>query len=736
MGSELNKMLKAGLVNRVRRNLANLEFHLAGQHDQASHGNWAGEGDEPSPSSSAKTIRGEHYGPDQLKEIAKWGRKTGALKPGEFFKGKKKGEVIARWQEAQNAAAKVNTPKVAEKTGNLIFGEKANPWILATGPYKVTVDGQTYDTSEMAFHAAKTDDPVKKALIANAQARPGKEDTPRERSLTAKLMSKVKPGEEYIDANGVKRIAKKSSTGVDGILTAEEWEAWTAKDPVKVRTEIERAKFDQNTVGGEHYQGEGHDLKKLLIETGDAVIREPHAIGGDTWGYNKETGANGFGDLLMGLRDEYNGNKPVDRASESRANSDFAKWARSKGKPVLAEYIKNHPESLQENGLPGNITGQESTGYQRIDEPAKRDSEYLKKGEIPVMVKASNGRWYRKDYFYFPKAYDPESVRKESQEANTAVQGDPLLRDQKGTEAVMRKPRGIRDKFKELWANTPENERKAISNYMENSTAINSRVAESRAGKPLSKADRETVDALESALSNAPKFREPVTLWRGFDLNPGNKSHKELLDKIYALGEKPNQSESEKEALYTKFILDTVRRTPRFLNSPGLTSTSLDPKVAVGFANNQQQVPQSEKKAVFERNKYQVIVGGGPFDGVDFGQFGGVLIKINNATRGAYVAPNGTGLKPPARKGKTRGKSESAATGDLRSQEEVILPTNSELRPTGVVRNVRIGSKRYVVVEAEQVFPHGEGVRTVRTPEGAAFYGLPIGSPIVADKEA
>lgn len=38
---DYDKLRRAGLVNRVRRNLANFEFHLAGQHDQKSHGNWA-----------------------------------------------------------------------------------------------------------------------------------------------------------------------------------------------------------------------------------------------------------------------------------------------------------------------------------------------------------------------------------------------------------------------------------------------------------------------------------------------------------------------------------------------------------------------------------------------------------------------------------------------------------------------------------------------------------------------
>jgi ribA/ribD-fused uncharacterized protein len=117
----------------------------------------------------------------------------------------------------------------------------------------VELGGVKYPTVEHAFQAAKTTDPVERAKI-----------------LAAKTPSEAK------------RIGKT-------VTLRKDWD----KKKLEVMEKALRAKFEQNP-----------ELKKKLINTGDADLIEGNDWGDRFWGQVNGTGQNNLGKLLMKIRNE------------------------------------------------------------------------------------------------------------------------------------------------------------------------------------------------------------------------------------------------------------------------------------------------------------------------------------------------------------------------------------------------------------------------------------------------
>jgi len=113
--------------------------------------------------------------------------------------------------------------------------------------------GVHWATSEHYYQAAKTDDPIRKAMISVAPS-PGK--------------------------------AKALGAGIQG----DNWHDIS----IDIMRKALRFKFDQN-----------EDIKQKLLETGDAVLIEGNNWGDDFWGQVNGKGLNMLGKLLMELRNEY-----------------------------------------------------------------------------------------------------------------------------------------------------------------------------------------------------------------------------------------------------------------------------------------------------------------------------------------------------------------------------------------------------------------------------------------------
>lgn len=119
---------------------------------------------------------------------------------------------------------------------------------------EVMFEGKKYPTSEHAFQAAKTLDPVKRKEIA------------------------VLP-----TPSAAKRAGRK-------LRLRDDWE----RVKIGVMEQILRDKFDRHP-----------HLKKVLLATGDRELREGNDWGDKFWGVVGNTGRNELGKCLMRLRSEY-----------------------------------------------------------------------------------------------------------------------------------------------------------------------------------------------------------------------------------------------------------------------------------------------------------------------------------------------------------------------------------------------------------------------------------------------
>lgn len=124
-------------------------------------------------------------------------------------------------------------------------------WLSNFWHCNVTWEGETYKSSEAAYQAAKTLDPVKRSMFENVTA----------------------------------GMAKKMGNNLD---LRPDWEE--VKD--SLMEEIVCLKFSQN-----------NNLMKKLIDTGDAEIIEGNWWGDTYWGVCKGEGQNKLGKILMKLRD-------------------------------------------------------------------------------------------------------------------------------------------------------------------------------------------------------------------------------------------------------------------------------------------------------------------------------------------------------------------------------------------------------------------------------------------------
>ena len=127
-----------------------------------------------------------------------------------------------------------------------------NYWLSNFYHCDVTYEGQLYRSSEGAYQAAKTLDPIKRSVFEN------------------------------VSAGMSKRMGRKLELRAD-------WEE--VKDDVM--RDILRCKFDQNP-----------KLKQQLIATGDKKLVEGNHWGDTYWGVCHGEGKNMLGKLLMELREE------------------------------------------------------------------------------------------------------------------------------------------------------------------------------------------------------------------------------------------------------------------------------------------------------------------------------------------------------------------------------------------------------------------------------------------------
>lgn len=126
-------------------------------------------------------------------------------------------------------------------------------WLSNFWHCKVEYEGQSYQSSEAAFQAAKTLDENKRQMF------------------------------EHVTAGQSKKMGRKLELRPD-------WEK--VKDDVMYN--VLKCKFDQNT-----------KLKEKLINTGDSELVEGNWWGDQYWGVCRGEGQNKLGKILMKLRKEY-----------------------------------------------------------------------------------------------------------------------------------------------------------------------------------------------------------------------------------------------------------------------------------------------------------------------------------------------------------------------------------------------------------------------------------------------
>lgn len=118
----------------------------------------------------------------------------------------------------------------------------------------ITYNGIMFSNSEAAFQSAKTTDASVQALF------------------------------KTLDASQAKRLGRR-------IQLRDDWE----HVKYDVMYEVCKTKFDQNP-----------ELKKRLMETGDAYLEEGNTWNDRCWGTCNGIGDNNLGKILMRIRDEYN----------------------------------------------------------------------------------------------------------------------------------------------------------------------------------------------------------------------------------------------------------------------------------------------------------------------------------------------------------------------------------------------------------------------------------------------
>lgn len=117
---------------------------------------------------------------------------------------------------------------------------------------KVTYDGVTYDNNESAFQSAKVTDK-------------------QERENFSKL-----------DPLSAKRLGRR-------VLLRDDWE----DVKYNIMYDICKAKFTQNK-----------NLRKRLLDTGNAILEEGNTWGDKVWGTVNGIGQNNLGKILMDIREE------------------------------------------------------------------------------------------------------------------------------------------------------------------------------------------------------------------------------------------------------------------------------------------------------------------------------------------------------------------------------------------------------------------------------------------------
>jgi ribA/ribD-fused uncharacterized protein len=123
-------------------------------------------------------------------------------------------------------------------------------------PCKLVYDNLIYDSSEHAYMAQKTLDPI----------------------LREKIRLTLKPGD-------AKRLGSK-------IVLREDWE----EVKLQIMYEVVLAKFIQN-----------NSLKELLLSTGDRYLEEGNTWGDTFWGVCNNHGENCLGQILMLIRLQFKG---------------------------------------------------------------------------------------------------------------------------------------------------------------------------------------------------------------------------------------------------------------------------------------------------------------------------------------------------------------------------------------------------------------------------------------------
>jgi len=143
------------------------------------------------------------------------------------------------------------------------FGEYR--WLSNFWYAEVTLDGETYSSTEHAYQAAKTLD-----------------ETLRRQFRFKIRYEGIEPSETTPTCGEAKKMGSKLELRSD-------WE----DIKVSVMTDLVRQKFTNN-----------FDLKQKLLDTGDLYLEETNHWGDVFWGVCKGKGQNVLGNLLMQIRTE------------------------------------------------------------------------------------------------------------------------------------------------------------------------------------------------------------------------------------------------------------------------------------------------------------------------------------------------------------------------------------------------------------------------------------------------
>ena len=132
--------------------------------------------------------------------------------------------------------------------------QKEYRWLSNFWPCLVTYDGITFNSSEAAYQASKTESPELRKEFENISA--------GEAKLKGQSLAAIRPD-------------------------------WDEVKP-RVMYKVCKSKFDQNP-----------ELREKLIETGEAELIEGNDWGDTYWGVCNGEGENMLGKILMRLRSEY-----------------------------------------------------------------------------------------------------------------------------------------------------------------------------------------------------------------------------------------------------------------------------------------------------------------------------------------------------------------------------------------------------------------------------------------------